>query len=343
MLIIITPRVAVADNLDEKIRDLEARIKTNQAAAGQKHGEAETLKQKIASLDAEISTAQSALDLTNLQANKTNLEISVANNDLKRQQDILRENIRMIYKSGEVSPIELVASSKSLSDFVAQNQYLGAIKRKVDDNVNKIDALKKELDVKKAELNILAGKQQAQVKGIADKRVTQANFLAATQGEEANYQSEVRKLEESKKNVAAEIASRVASFAQSGQYTNLGTVNQGDIIGYMGSTGNSSGTHLHFTVFNSNGAHVNPVGSPFGYQGVTNGIVTQDYGPADGSFGYSFHNGIDIANPSSPPIRAAASGTIVLRASGFNGGWGNYVVILHGNGYSTLYAHMLPF
>jgi murein DD-endopeptidase MepM/ murein hydrolase activator NlpD len=67
--------------------------------------------------------------------------------------------------------------------------------------------------------------------------------------------------------------------------------------------------------------------------------------PASGSltsgFGYrwgSLHAGIDIANGVGTPIRAAKSGTIIL--AGWNGGYGNCIVIDHGGGFTTLYGHM---
>lgn len=54
------------------------------------------------------------------------------------------------------------------------------------------------------------------------------------------------------------------------------------------------------------------------------------------------HNGIDIAGPVGTPIRASASGTIIInRMNGaWNGGYGNYIVISHSNGTQTLYGHM---
>ena len=67
--------------------------------------------------------------------------------------------------------------------------------------------------------------------------------------------------------------------------------------------------------------------------------------PANGSvtsgFGYrwgSLHAGIDIANGIGTPIRAAKAGTVIL--AGWNGGYGNAIVIDHGGGFSTLYGHM---
>lgn len=53
------------------------------------------------------------------------------------------------------------------------------------------------------------------------------------------------------------------------------------------------------------------------------------------------YNAVDLAAPTGTPIMAAADGTVIVaRTGGWNGGYGNYVVIQHGNGSQTLYAHM---
>ncbi len=64
----------------------------------------------------------------------------------------------------------------------------------------------------------------------------------------------------------------------------------------------------------------------------TSGAITQRYS--------WYHQAVDIANAAHPDILASQGGTVVT--AGWNaGGYGNYVVIDHGNGYKTLYAHML--
>jgi murein DD-endopeptidase MepM/ murein hydrolase activator NlpD len=64
----------------------------------------------------------------------------------------------------------------------------------------------------------------------------------------------------------------------------------------------------------------------------TAGMITQRYS--------WYHPAVDIANRSNPPVVAAATGSVIT--AGWNGGgYGNYVVIDHGNGYRTLYGHLL--
>lgn len=59
------------------------------------------------------------------------------------------------------------------------------------------------------------------------------------------------------------------------------------------------------------------------------------------SQGVHGHNGIDLAAPTGTPILASAEGKVIIsRSSGYNGGYGLYVVISHPNGTQTLYAHM---
>jgi murein DD-endopeptidase MepM/ murein hydrolase activator NlpD len=63
----------------------------------------------------------------------------------------------------------------------------------------------------------------------------------------------------------------------------------------------------------------------------TSGTITQKYS--------WYHPAVDIANHSGPTVVASQGGTVV--AAGWNaGGYGNYVIIDHGNGYQTLYGHM---
>ncbi len=75
-----------------------------------------------------------------------------------------------------------------------------------------------------------------------------------------------------------------------------------------------------------------------------NGRLSSPFGPRWGRF----HYGVDLANSMGTPVRAAQSGEVVWRVSGCNptsswgcgGGFGNYLVIDHGGGFATVYAHL---
>lgn len=64
----------------------------------------------------------------------------------------------------------------------------------------------------------------------------------------------------------------------------------------------------------------------------TSGNITQQF--------WSGHRAIDIGSWVGAPVKAADSGYVVLAGGGWNGGYGNHIIVDHGNGYTTLYAHL---
>ncbi len=87
----------------------------------------------------------------------------------------------------------------------------------------------------------------------------------------------------------------------------------------------------------SGGAKVRGTGGPL-YEGYYKSPIAI-YKKSQGPHGY---NGVDLAAPSGTPVMASASGEVIIsRNYGWNGGYGNYIVIEHGNGTQTLYSHLL--
>ena len=78
---------------------------------------------------------------------------------------------------------------------------------------------------------------------------------------------------------------------------------------------------------------------------LANAVLTQGFGPSslgiEPAYGVytHFHTGIDLAAPVNSPVMAAADGVVIV-ASRDAWGYGNYVVISHGTGLSTLYGHL---
>lgn len=73
----------------------------------------------------------------------------------------------------------------------------------------------------------------------------------------------------------------------------------------------------------------------------TKGTLTQGYGPASGQYGYTFHNGIDLAAVKGTPVVAAASGQVIVARN--YGAYGNHIMMSHqinGVTYITVYAHL---
>lgn len=138
------------------------------------------------------------------------------------------------------------------------------------------------------------------------------------------------------KAIARKYKTDAAELALFNDLSDSGTIAEGTVITIPEGEGvvvpSSSGNipekkYKYFAAHDTNGPDY-----PGYYLRPTDGIKTQ------GLHGY---NGIDLGSPVGAPIHAAADGDVIIaRNSGWNGGYGNYVVISHPNGTQTLYGHM---
>ena len=88
-------------------------------------------------------------------------------------------------------------------------------------------------------------------------------------------------------------------------------------------------------VFAYNGAPTTAVKGSGSFVWPTSGSVTQRF--------WSGHPGIDIGSWTGAPVKAVDGGHVVVAQTGWNSGYGNHVIIDHGNGFASLYAHLSSF
>ena len=207
---------AFAVDYDAQINALRNQINQNKNSANQKRAEGDTLQAKVAALNAEISAAQSALNLTRTEITKTTEELDRQNAELAKQVDNLKQNLKTMYKDRDVTPIEVLASSENLSDFVGKQQYMDDLKDKIESNISEINRLKAELEQKKVTLTEKAADEKAQVANIAAKRSEQQALLTQTRGEEAAYQGIVKQNESQLAAVFAARAEEIRRNAAAG-------------------------------------------------------------------------------------------------------------------------------
>lgn len=349
----LVPFRASADQLDDlraeairKSQELEA----NQRAAEEKAAEAAGYRDEARRVAANIAGTEAAIAKTESDIYYTQKEIELLTEkinqklaELKIQKENLFETARVIYESGDQSTIEIVVGSNSFSEVIDRSQYLNSLTQKIETTIAEINKIKAELETSKAEqeakknnLDELKGQQEAQKRGLDAQKAEKDRLFSSAKSSQAEYEAKVA---EARASLDA-LNSRIAELSGKTDRVSMGHVNQGDIIGYEGSTGFSTGPHLHFEV-RVNGSHTNPrnyLGSRLAWP-MSNFRVTQEYGPANWTSWYSFHSGIDLAASYGTPIRAAASGEIILHQ--YYGGYGNCIIIDHGGGLWTLYGHMI--
>jgi len=343
------------DDLNSQLNDLNQNIDQYQDQISSSQQEAQTLQGQISAFNQSINDLQGKINNTNGEINQKEIEIvalseaiEVKKVEIEKQKAILAESLKFLYEVGDTPILELFLASKSISSALDQMEYISWVEKQIEDTIDTIDKAKKaiEADKKKQEeeRDRLIGLQtqlEIQRSGLSLQENRKQELLAYTKGQEAKYQEYLAQAEEEANRVQSELTT-LLSANNAGALVSQGSVKRGDVIGAEGSTGYSTGCHLHFAVYQGN-QDIDPM--PYINNGtfswpMNNFIITQDYWGTFSHRGRGWPGGIDMAAPCGTPIMAAADGDIVFNGW-MDGGFGHYVVVDHNNGLRTLYAHML--
>jgi peptidoglycan hydrolase CwlO-like protein len=179
---------AFADEFDDRINVIQGQIGGYQAQAAALGQQADTLQTAVASLQAQQDTIQAQINLSQAKYEQLVAQIKETEEKIVKNQDVLGETISNLYVDNSVTPVEMLASSKSIGDFLDQQEYRSSVRDQVESAIKEIKALKKSLEKNKAEVEQVLADQKAQKDVLAQKQGEQARLLAETQGNEAAYQ-----------------------------------------------------------------------------------------------------------------------------------------------------------
>ncbi len=335
--------------LQQQSKQLQADISANNSKLKELGNSEESLKVKVEELDTQIARANSEIKLTQVNLQELQQRLDQAQSDLVRQKTLLKSTLQAIYERNGVSTFELLMATDSFTDFVSEQEQLGRLQSAVKQATDQVIALKKQIEAQKKTQQELLTTQQQKKDVVAASLNQQKDLLDSTQGEEAKYREVVAQQQEQLAQAEKDLAALLAA----GQYANFGPVSRGQVIGAVGSTGFSTGPHVHFMTYH-NGTRVNPYNgggqlvNGFSWPLINHsGWVSQLYGcvapywfySSKCSNGKSFHTGLDIAASAYTPLVAAADGTVIYK--GCNSGFGYVMVIDHGNGWQTWYPHQV--
>lgn len=225
---LIRPALAT-DQFDSKIATLQADMARYQAEANRLNAEAATLANALAQVTNERNAIQAQVDLSQEQYNKLVIEIAKTEKEIQENQDALGSTISDLYVDGTVTPLELLASSENISDFLNRQEYRNSIRDQLSSTINRVTELKRQLDQQKADLEKVLNEQKIARDSLQVKVNEQSSLLSQTKNDEATYQNMIKNNAQEIAEAKALQAALQARINGSGGYT---LVQSGSAAGY---------------------------------------------------------------------------------------------------------------
>lgn len=222
---------ASADEYDVKIAALQAKIDQYNARATELSKQSDSLKRQIAILENEQATIQAQIDESQAQYEKLTVGIKANEKKIVLQREALGQTLADLYVDDQTSPIEMLASSNNIADYVDTQAQRESLRDSMVQKIDDINAIKAELEKQKAEVERVLADQKSQKDALVVKKNEQNSLLADTQGQESAYQSlisssqgEQQKLRDAQQ---AAIAARLAASTNGGGTITAGSSSKG--------------------------------------------------------------------------------------------------------------------
>lgn len=211
---------AMADQYDDQINALRSEIGSYQQQAAVLNAQAKTLQDELTILDGQKSAIQAQIKISETRHAQLVEQIEETKRKIEANKESLGRILANIYADDAITPLEMLASSKSIGDFVDKQEYRSAMRDQLTKTIEQINKLKTELENKKVETERVLKDQQAQRDLLDQKEAERAKLLADTQGQEAAYQALSADREAKISDLQAQQAAALAARArQVGGYT----------------------------------------------------------------------------------------------------------------------------
>ena len=310
------------DSLSAEKKETEEYLVALREKISLKQDEIDSLEESRDALQAEINAIQEKIEKAKQELIRIQKEIDKKQKEFDETYELYCQRLRAMYVSGSVSNLEVLLTCSDMSSMLTRSQMIKSVSEQdsetLDDLMKKMEEIeeqKKELEVKRNELNedrnnLESDKKELQdnidkiaaSKQVLDDEAAECNALMRKlSSQTSEYLEMIETNEEQLREVENEIRAAASAASQgSGQLP--------------ASTGNGSGQ----------------LGYPTDSTSVSAGFPYYSSG--------GWHGGIDFPVPVGSNVYAAADGTVIL-VKYLTYSYGYYVMIDHGNGLSTLYAH----
>lgn len=287
-------------------RDILRKLREIKERKGEIASQIKKLDENTDKYRQELLTVEQKHNIELSKLRKLEGELNTLQKDLNYCKGKLKNRIVQNYIEGEATWFDLLFSNKTFSDMV-DHIFLVQVLTKHDQQISddlelaieSVDKKRKEVEKNRLEL-------QAKASLVLDKKHELVTQLNLKQDVMKNICRDQSQLERQLKELIAE-SNRIEA--------ELRALSRNSARSYRGAPWTSS------------------------FRRPVNGRITSGYGMRVHPILHSrrMHTGIDIGAPTGTPIHAAGNGMVV--STGWRGGYGNCIIVDHGNGRATLYAH----
>ena len=299
-----------------------------QAKADAAQSQAEQLGYEIQITEEQLQLVSFQLEETNALVSSLKAQVAAEDRQLTQREELYAKHLRTTYRQAQVSPLEMLLSSRSLADFASRIQAMVMINRQDVQLANEIRTMRDQTAANVA----LTNEKAAEIGGLQEQIAEQRAGLAA---QKARYDQLIKEAQTAIASTAGERDQAAAlrnqqlgaAAKQSQETANLNKLLQDAEAQYeqlaalaAARSGLGAYTGGKLPIWPLRGALTSPFGARWG----------------------GFHNGLDIAAPMYSPIVAAAAGRVTTVGKPYlaSGDTATVVIIAHGNNFSTLYGHL---
>lgn len=312
---------AAVDSANARISDLADK----QAAA---QTEAEALGYQIQIAEEQLALVAFQLDETRALADSLTAQAAEQQRQLVAREDLYAKHLVVTYRQVLISPLEMLLSSHTLTEFANRVQRMIFVNREDQQLANVIRSLRADTGAKLDD----AARKQKEILGLQEQIATQREGLAADKAKYdeliAEMQTSIEKQDSARVDAARNKSQAVGALGAANRETADLNRKLEQAEAQYAQLASQLASKSGLGAFNGSKLAMWPLSGP----------ITSGFGPRWGGF----HNGLDIAAPRYTPIRAASSGQVVTVGRPYvaYGDTAVVVIIAHGYNFSTLYGHL---
>lgn len=189
---IVAARPARADQYDQQIQNLQQQNGQAQGSLSQLMQEAGSYQDAIDKLQSQADQIKQQISDNQSKQDALNQQIQKVQSDLAAQRQILGQIVRTMYVDSEPTPLEELATSKNLSDYVDKQTYRAAVQQKIQVLLQQIKQLRDTLTAQKSQVDKLLQDEHNQQAQLSAYQNQQAQLLFYNQTQQASYSQQLQ-------------------------------------------------------------------------------------------------------------------------------------------------------